>query len=68
MKIFKKGDRIKMTIVGQRQFKSSPDILKSQTGVVYRKSHTFDMITVLRDGYKTAERYHIDFWRKDKSK
>ncbi len=58
--MFEKGDRVEMTEDARRIFARHT----SYTGTVVTEPRSPLFVTVLRDGCKNPERWHVDFWQK----
>ena len=56
-----KGDRVRMSKFARDNGFDN----RSDTGVVVGLGRNPVFVWVLRDGTKTPNRYHIDYWRKD---
>lgn len=60
MNKFKKGDRVMASWSGRREFRFRS--LLPYRGVVVSHPQGNSLVRVLRDGTKTPQTYHIDFW------
>jgi len=57
--------RVRLTARGLKHLATLPKINEDTRGVVVGYGRDRDMIYIRRDGYKTAERYHITLWEED---
>lgn len=60
--LFKKGDRVKLTIAGAHVFECSTVRSQEPSATVVGFGRADHVVRVLRDGYKTPISCHMDFW------
>lgn len=56
---FSKGDRVRLSAEGEERFSRRRS---AHTGVVVGFGHVHTGVSILRDGTKTREAWHMDFW------